>query len=82
VKRSANPNGSVFPEFATTRSPKLLFVWTKSLADRIAKVLPGYIPVSIHGITGCSNDDEVEALVRQNPIEAQRLDKLLAGIVE
>jgi hypothetical protein len=67
-------------ELATQRSPKLLFVWTKSLADRISKVLPGYIPVSIHGITGCADDAEVEALIRQDPHQSERLDRLLAGI--
>jgi hypothetical protein len=68
-------------ELASNRHPKLLFVWTKSLADRISKVLPGYIPVSIHGITGCADDDAVEALVRQDAHQSERLDKLLAGIV-
>jgi hypothetical protein len=31
-------------ELAANRHPKLIFCWTKSLADRISKVLPGYIP--------------------------------------
>jgi hypothetical protein len=66
-------------ELATQRSPKLIFVWTKSLADRISKALPGYVPVSIHGITGCADDDAVEALIRQDPHQSERLDRLLAG---
>ena len=67
-------------QLASPRSPKLLFVWTRSLADRISKVLPGYIPVSIRGVTNAANDDEFEALIRQDPVEAERLDRLLAGI--
>jgi hypothetical protein len=69
-------------ELATVRSPKLIFCWTKSLATRISKALPGYTMVSIQGITGCSNDDEVEALIRQDKHQSQRLDRLLAGIPE
>jgi hypothetical protein len=68
-------------ELATQRSPKLIFCWTKSLADRISKVLPhGYTTVSIHGITGCADDDAVEALIRQDKHQSERLDRLLAGI--
>jgi hypothetical protein len=64
-------------ELAANRHPKLIFCWTKSLADRIGKSLPGYTMVSIQGIAGRADDDAVEALVRENPIEAERLDKLL-----
>jgi hypothetical protein len=67
-------------QMATRRSPTLIFCWTKTLADRISKALPGYTTVSIHGITGCSDDDAVEALIREDPVESERLDKLLAGI--
>jgi hypothetical protein len=67
-------------ELATTRSPKLIFCWTKSLAMRIGKALPGYITVSIHGIAGCADDDAMEAKLREDPVEAERLDRLLAGI--
>jgi hypothetical protein len=69
-------------ELAANRHPQLIFCWTKSLADRIGKALPGYTTVSIKGITGCSNDDEVEALLRQDKHQSQRLDRLLAGIPE
>jgi hypothetical protein len=70
-------------ELATTRSPKLIFCWTKSLADRIAKVLPSnYTTVSIRSVTGCANDDELEAMIRQDPAINERLDRLLAGIPE
>jgi hypothetical protein len=66
---------------ATPRQPKLIFCWTKTLGERIQHALgPEYTAVSIHGIAGCANDDEVEALVRETPSEAERLDKLLAGI--
>jgi hypothetical protein len=66
-------------ELAYARQPKLIFCWTKTLADRISKTLPGYTTVSIHGITGCANDDEIEALIRQDAHQSERLDKLLAG---
>ena len=66
---------------ATPRQPKFVFCWTKKLGDRIQHALgPAYIPVAIHGIAGCADDDEVEALIRQDPAEAERLDNLLAGI--
>jgi hypothetical protein len=68
-------------EIAAPHRPKLVFCWTKTLGDRVQHALgPRYTAVSIHGIAGCANDDEVEALVRENPIEAERLDRLLAGI--
>jgi hypothetical protein len=67
-------------ELAANRHPKLIFVWTKKLADQISKVLPGYIPVSIQGVTGCADDDALEAKLREDPVEAERLDRLLAGI--
>jgi hypothetical protein len=66
---------------STPNKPKLVFAWTRSLGERIQQALgPQYVAVSIHGIAGCANDDEVEALVRETPSEAERLDKLLAGI--
>jgi hypothetical protein len=69
-------------ELATVRSPKLVFCWTESLCDRISKALgPNYIPVSIKGVAGKSGD-ELEAMVRSDPIENARLDRLLAGIPE
>jgi hypothetical protein len=63
--------------------PELVFVWTKSLADRISMTLgPNYQCVAIEGITGCANDAEVEALIRRdNPKESSRLDRLLRGEV-
>jgi hypothetical protein len=67
-------------ELATTRTPRLLFCWTKSLADRVGKALPGYTTVSIRGVTDCADDDALKAKLRQDPIEAERLDRLLAGI--
>jgi hypothetical protein len=63
------------------RHPKFVFCWTKKLGDRIQHALgPEYTPVTIRGITGCSNDDEIEAKIREDPVESERLDKLLAGI--
>jgi hypothetical protein len=61
--------------------PKLVFVWTRDLADRISEVLgPNYQCVAIEGITGCADDAEVEALIRRdNPTECARLNRLLAG---
>jgi hypothetical protein len=69
-------------ELAANRHPKLIFCWTRSLADRISKVLPGYTMGSIAGMTGAADDDQLEAMVRENPIESARLDRLLAGIPE
>ena len=66
---------------STPNKRKLVFVWTRSLGERIQHALgPQYTTVSIQGIAGCANDDEVEALVRETPSEAERLDRLLAGI--
>jgi hypothetical protein len=66
---------------STPSKPKLVFCWTRSLGERIQQALgPQYTAVTIQGGVGCANDDEVEALVRENPVEAERLDKLLAGI--
>jgi hypothetical protein len=67
---------------ATQHSPKLVFVWTAHLAERISAALgPNYQCVTISGIAGCADDDEVEAMIRRdNPDEAARLDRLLAGI--
>jgi hypothetical protein len=67
-------------QMATRRSPTLIFCWTKSLAERIGKALPGYTMVSIAGVTGCADDDALEAKLREDPVEAERLDRLLAGI--
>jgi hypothetical protein len=67
---------------AAQHSPKLVFVWTARLAEKISEALgPNYQCVTIRGITGCADDDEVEATIRSdNPDEAARLDRLLAGI--
>jgi hypothetical protein len=63
------------------RHPKLVFCWTKKLGERIQHALgPGYTAVTIRGITGCADDDAMEALIRQDVVEAERLDRLLAGI--
>jgi hypothetical protein len=68
-------------EIASPHKPKLVFCWTRTLGDKIQHALgPQYVAVSIRGIAGCANDDEVEALVRETPSESERLDKLLAGI--
>ena len=66
---------------STPAKTRLVLCWTKKLGERIQAALgPQYIPVSIRGIAGCADDDEVEALIRQNPAESERLDRLLAGI--
>ena len=68
-------------QLAAYRHPKLVFCWTRQLAERIQAALgPAYTTVNIRGMTGCAGDDEFEALIRQDPIEAERLDRLLAGI--
>jgi hypothetical protein len=68
-------------EVASPHKPKLVFCWTKTLGERIQHALgPRYTAVSIQGIAGCADDEEVEALVRKTPSESERLDKLLAGI--
>jgi hypothetical protein len=65
----------------TPRQPKLIFCWTKKLGERIQHALGAqYTAVTIRGIAGCADDDEVEALIREDPVESERLDKLLAGI--
>jgi hypothetical protein len=68
---------------ATQHSPKLVFVWTASLAARVGEALgPGYECVVIKGIGGCADDDEIEAMIRRDdPAESARLDRLLAGEV-
>jgi hypothetical protein len=61
----------------TPRRPKLLLCWTKKLADKIQHALgPEYIPVTVT----CKDEDAFEAMIRENPVESERLDKLLAGI--
>jgi hypothetical protein len=68
-------------EVASPHKPKLVFCWTRTLGDKIQHALgPRYTAVSIQGITGCANDDEVETLVRETPSESERLDRLIAGI--
>ena len=60
--------------------PELVFCWTRSLAERISRALgPNYEPVCI---TFPDNDAEAafEAMIRENPDEAARLDRMLAGI--
>jgi hypothetical protein len=65
----------------TPRRPKLVFCWTRKLGEKIQHALgPEYTTVTIRGVTGCSNDDELEAKIREDPVEAERLDRLLAGI--
>jgi hypothetical protein len=66
----------------TPRRPKLVFCWTRKLGERIQHALGlEYIPVSIRGIGGVTDDDELEKMIRQdNPAESERLDRLLQGI--
>jgi hypothetical protein len=64
-------------EVATPRKPKLLLCWTKKLVDKIQQALgPSYILVTVT----CKDEDAFEAMIRESPVESERLDKLLAGI--
>jgi hypothetical protein len=66
-----------------SRHPKLLFVHTKSLADRIGKVLPAGADYTLVHMRhrDDESDEAYEASLREDsPTEAARLDRLLAGI--
>ena len=61
--------------------PELIFVWTKSLADRIEPLLPKNRNYRLVRYAERPDEDEAfEAKLReQNPREAERLDLLLQG---
>ena len=65
----------------TTNAPELIFVWTRSLAERIEPVLPKDRNYRSGCIGRClMQDGSFEAELReQNPKEAARLDALLRG---
>jgi hypothetical protein len=64
-------------EVSTPRKPKLVLCWTKKLAARIQHALgPTYTLVTIT----CKDEDAFEAMIRESPVESERLDRLLAGI--
>jgi hypothetical protein len=67
---------------APTSPPLLVFVWTKSLADRIEPLLPKDRDIRLVHLT--FRDEEAEAkweagLQKTNPAEAKRLDRLFRG---
>ena len=67
-----------------SRSPQLLFVHTKSLADRIGKALPAGANISLVHMRFPDEAAEqaYEANLRNDsPTENARLDRLLAGEV-
>ena len=67
-----------------SRHPQLLFVHTKSLADRIGKALPANADITLVHMKFRSEaaDAEYELRLREDsPSEAARLDRLLAGEV-
>jgi hypothetical protein len=63
------------------RPPTLIFVWTKSLAERIGPLVPqgrNIRLVCMPSVPG--GEDAFEAELREtNPQEAERLDALLRG---
>ena len=63
-----------------THVPELIFVWTRSLADRIERVLPKDRNYRVVCYPLPDADGSFEAELReQNPQEAARLDALLKG---
>jgi hypothetical protein len=67
---------------ATQRSPKLINVWTSSLAARIEKALPSFSNVQLVHLRFANSgaEEAFEANIRKdNPKEAARLDALLRG---
>jgi hypothetical protein len=67
-----------------SRSPQLLFVHTKSLADRISKALPDCADITLVHMRFPDEAAEqaYEANLRNDcPTENARLDRLLAGEV-
>ena len=64
----------------TTNAPELIFVWTRSLAERIEPVLPKDRNYRLVHWAMPDADGSFEAELReQNPKEAARLDALLRG---
>ena len=62
---------------ATPVRTRFVLCWTSQLAEKIQKALgPGYVPVTVR----CADEDAFEAMMRENPVESERLDNLLAGI--
>jgi hypothetical protein len=67
-----------------SRHPQLLFVHTKSLANRIGKALPADADYTLVHMRyrDEATDEAYEAKLREDsPTEAARLDRLLAGDV-
>ena len=63
-----------------THAPELIFVWTRSLADRIEPVLPKDRNYRVVCYPLPDEDGSFEAELRTaNPKEAARLDALLRG---
>ena len=64
----------------TTNPPELIFVWTRSLAERIEPVVPKDRNYKLVHWAMPDADGRFEAELReQNPKEALRLDALLRG---
>jgi phosphatidylserine/phosphatidylglycerophosphate/cardiolipin synthase-like enzyme len=62
------------------RPPTLIFVWTRSLADRIEPLVPQGRNVRLVCWAMDDEDGSFEAELREtNPREAARLDALLRG---
>jgi hypothetical protein len=62
---------------STPVKTRLVLCWTSQLAEKIQAALgPAYVPVTVP----CKDEDAFEAMMRENPVESDRLDKLLAGI--
>jgi hypothetical protein len=67
---------------ATKHSPKLVFVWTSRLAEKISEALgPNYQCVTIRFPSSEAEEEFEASLRRDNPAEGKRLDRLLAGEV-
>jgi len=63
-----------------TNAPELIFVWTRSLAERIEPVLPKDRNYRLVCYAMADEDGSFEAELReQNPQEGARLEALLLG---
>lgn len=62
-----------------TNAPELIFVWTRSLAERIEPVLPKDRNYKLVHWAMTDEDGSFEALVREDRKEGARLDALLRG---
>jgi hypothetical protein len=62
------------------RPPTLIFVWTRSLADRIGPLVPQGRNIRLVCWKMADEDGSFEAELREtNPQEAERLNALLRG---